>query len=90
MIQASGNQASGNQSVTSVDQAFAILDGYGVTYFNLKQTGSNPSNWKFDCMVPNKQTPGTGPYIEAEGVGPHGIGALQEAIHQIKQMQGGN
>ena len=60
-------QAGGVQSVDSVDQAFNLLDSYGMNWFQLKQDSTNSTNFLFDCYLPNKQDPRLVDYIEGKG-----------------------
>ena len=80
-------QAGGVQSVESVDQAFALLDSYGMNWFQLKQDGTSSTNFLFDCYLPNKQDPRLVDYIE--GKGSSRLGALRDAIDQINRKQAG-
>ena len=81
-------QAGGIQNAGSVDQAYATLDSLGMTWSVLKRSGENTPEYQFECTIPSKQTAGVHDYIQAKGVGR--LGALQDAINQIKQKQAGN
>lgn len=80
-------QVGGIQSAGSLDQAYSFLESCGMTYNDLKQDGSNSTNYVFECSIPSKQKPEISDYYE--GKGGSRLAAMQNVINQIQQKQAG-
>lgn len=86
-------QVGGVQTVQTVDEAYAKLDSYGMTWSDLKRQDTNPttsnSTYLFSCyfLLHDNQQPGAVFSVEnAQGV--TRLAALREAIRQYEEKYG--
>jgi hypothetical protein len=79
-------QAGGVQRVETLEQAFAVLKGYGMDWFQSKQVGQNGAECVFECTRPGDK-PNTCDHYTGRGVDQ--LAAMRAVIDEMVRKQAG-
>ena len=69
----------------TLTQCYAQLKSYGVNWNRSTLVNAATDEYKFECRIPNRQSPNTSRIYEGNGIGPDG--AMRAVIDEIAKQQ---